>query len=180
MLLCAIWLCAKRLKYKYFSTFYFQVWQLKLKMDKELDALISRALREVERDPLASLQLFGWWYASTEEGQRGEMWEDGGPFGPKFYGKSARKCHQAFEGAETPQESFWTARKNRTPHECDRHTSRPVSTSTKQKKIRLLWEPPNIIKAMINDNILLYLENNIHLTRHALTPSSARTHLVCK
>ena len=30
------------------------------------------------------------------------------------------------------------------------------------------------MKAMINDNIVLYLENNIHL------PSSARTHLVCK
>ena len=29
------------------------------------------------------------------------------------------------------------------------------------------------MKAMINDNIILYLENNIHL------PSSARTHLDC-
>ena len=37
------------------------------------------------------------------------------------------------------------------------------------------------MKAMINDNNVLYRENNIHLTNHSLSLSlSARTHLDCK
>ena len=76
-----------------------------MEYDKQLEATISQALREVERDlSLPGNSLVDETPLPKITGQV-RLKVDGGPFGPTFYNKSTRQPHQAFEGVEIPQKS---------------------------------------------------------------------------
>ena len=114
-----------------------------MEYNKDLEASISQALMEVEKSLVDDTPL-----PKIREGVRLKTME---VRSDQNFMAAVPENLIRHQGVDSSQESCGTRRDDRTPHECDRCTSGPVSTSTTQK--RLLKEPPNIVKAMINEKI---------------------------
>ena len=88
-----------------------------MEYDKELDALISQALREVERDLSLPCNSFGDNTAAQRRGREVKREKTVVFWTTKFHSKSARKCDPTFEGAKTPEENCRTTRDDLAPWE---------------------------------------------------------------
>ena len=96
-------------------------------MDPELEAFITQAMLEVERDfslPNSSL-VDETPLPKIREGVRLKTMEV--QLDQNFHGESARQPYQTFQGARTPQNSCRARRNHLTLHEWDRLTSGEVS-----------------------------------------------------
>ena len=105
-----------------------------MEYNKDLEASISQALMEVEKDhslPNNSL-VDDTRLPKIREGVRLKTME---VRSDQNFMAAVPENIIRHQGVDSSQESCGTRRDDRTPHECDRCTSGPVSTSTTQKRL---------------------------------------------